>query len=115
VLIRSDFSDRMPDLRWHDFFPRAPAIEQEMFPSTTEVEDLFARVGLTRIALEPVHEQFAASLAETAARLRLRAISTFEHMTETEIAEGFAALDRAVAEETTPQPDEGISDLLVLG
>jgi ubiquinone/menaquinone biosynthesis C-methylase UbiE len=115
VLIRSDFSDRMPDLRWHDFFPRAPAIEQEMFPSTTEVEDLFAKVGLKRLALEPVREQFAASLAETAAKLRLRAISTFEHMTETEIAEGFAALDRAVAEETTPQPDEGISDLLVLG
>jgi ubiquinone/menaquinone biosynthesis C-methylase UbiE len=115
VLIRSDFADRMPDLRWHDFFPRAPAIEQQMFPTTTEVEDLFARVGLARIALEPVREQFASSLAETAAKLRLRAISTFEHMTETEIAEGFAAMDRAVAAEIVPQPDEGISDLLVLG
>jgi ubiquinone/menaquinone biosynthesis C-methylase UbiE len=115
VLIRSDFADRMPELRWHDFFPRALAIEQQMFPSSAEVEDLFAGVGLKRVALEPVREQFAASLADATAKLKLRAISTFEHMTETEIAEGFAAMDRAVEEETNPQRDEGISDLLVLG
>lgn len=114
LLIRSDFADRIPERRWHDFFPRASAIEQEMCPSTAEVEAQFARVGLKRIALESVRDQFAASLAEAAAKLRLRAISTFEHMTEPEIAEGFAALDRAVAEETNPQTDE-ISDLLVLG
>jgi hypothetical protein len=96
-------------------FPRARAIERERFPSTAEVEALFSRVGLNLIALEAVHDWFASSLAETAVKLRLRAISTFEYLTESEIAEGFSALDGAVAAETITQPDEGMSDLLVLG
>jgi ubiquinone/menaquinone biosynthesis C-methylase UbiE len=115
ILIRSAFSDRMPKVHWHRFFPRARAIEREMFPSLGEVEVLFSTVGLRRIALETIREQFASSLAESASRLRLRAISTFDHMTDAELAEGFAALDRAVAAETTPRPVSGLSDLLVLG
>jgi ubiquinone/menaquinone biosynthesis C-methylase UbiE len=115
VLIRSTFSDRMPDLRWHHFFPRAAEIEKEMFPTVDEVVQTFSPVGLRRLALETVPILFAGSLAENAAQLRLRAISTFEHLTEQEIAQGFAALDAAVAEETTPRPIEGRSDLLVLG
>jgi len=65
--------------------------------------------------LDPVPERFANSLAESAARLRLRAISTFEYLTVEETEQGFAALDSAVAAETTPQPVEGMSDLLALG
>jgi ubiquinone/menaquinone biosynthesis C-methylase UbiE len=107
VLIRSTFADRMPDLWWHRFFPRAAEIEQ--------VEQAFSPAGLEILALEPVSERFAGSMAEGAARLRLRAISTFEYLTEQETAQGFAALDAAVAAETSPQPVEGVSDLLVLG
>jgi ubiquinone/menaquinone biosynthesis C-methylase UbiE len=51
----------------------------------------------------------------SAARLRLRAISTFEYLTHEETEQGFAALDRAVAAETSPRSVEGDSDLLVLG
>jgi hypothetical protein len=47
--------------------------------------------------------------------MRLRPFSTFEHLTEPEIAAGMAAMDAAVAQETDPQPIEGASDLLVLG
>lgn len=115
LLIRSTFSDRMPELKWHQFFPRARAIEQAIFPSVRDVEDLFSEVGLRHVALEAIREQYASSLAESASRLRLRAISTFEHLTDVEIAKGFAALDQAVAAETTPQSVVGMSDLLVLG
>ena len=114
-MIRSTFADRMPELGWHHFFPRAFEIEKQMFPAVSEVVNLFAQVGLDRRALEPVPERFANSLAESAARLRLRAISTFEFLTAEETEQGFAALDAAVAAETTPHPVEGISDLLVLG
>ena len=49
------------------------------------------------------------------ARVRLRAVSTFEHLTEDEITDGFAALDRDAATETRPRPVEADCDLLVLG
>jgi ubiquinone/menaquinone biosynthesis C-methylase UbiE len=115
VLIRSPFADRMPDLWWHRFFPRAVEIEKEMFPTTGQVEQAFSPAGLRVLSLDTVRERFADSMAEGAARLRLRAISTFEYLTEQETERGFAALDAAVAAETSPRPVEGASDLLVLG
>ncbi|BCM91897.1 demethylmenaquinone methyltransferase [Abditibacteriota bacterium] len=115
LLIRSTFSGRMPDLLWHHFFPRAGTIEMQMFPSVGEVVEVFAPVGLRFLDLEAVRERLASSLAESAARLHLRAISTFEHLSEAELTEGFARLDAAVAAETTPQPIDALSDLLVLG
>lgn len=115
VLIRSTFGDRVPDLPWYRYFPRAPAIEQEMFRTVDEVTQVFSDVGLRPLALEQVRHRFAPSLGAYAAKLHLRAISTFEHLTEDELAEGFAALDRDAAAETEPQPCEADCDLLVLG
>jgi ubiquinone/menaquinone biosynthesis C-methylase UbiE len=115
LLVRSTFADRMPALTWHRFFPRAREIEKRMFPSSSEVVELFAAVGLKRIALEAVAEVQAPSLAAYAARIRLKAISTFEHLSEAEIAEGMARMDQAVAAEREPRPVTTTSDLLVLG
>jgi ubiquinone/menaquinone biosynthesis C-methylase UbiE len=115
VLLRSTFSDRMPDLEWMRYFSRARDIEMQMFPSSGEVIRLFASIGLAQVALVAIEEQLAPSLTEYAERLRMRALSTFEHMSEEEIAEGFARLDAAAAEETRPRPVMRLSDLLVLG
>jgi hypothetical protein len=46
--------------------------------------------------------------------LRLRAICTFEYLTEQETEAGFAAMDIAVAAEQIPQPVEEDCDLLVM-
>jgi hypothetical protein len=83
-----------------------------MFPTTGAVAAAFSGAGLEVLALVAVPERFAGSAAEFAARIRLRPFSTFEHMTEQEIAQGMAALDAAVARETDPQPIEGTSDLV---
>lgn len=115
VLVRSPFSDRMTGGWWQRFFPRALEIERQMFPTLAEVTDVFAAVGLKVMALEVVNETYAASAAEAAAKLRLRAISTFEHMTEAEIEEGFARMDAHVAAHPDDQPDTGESELLVMG
>jgi SAM-dependent methyltransferase len=116
ILLRSTFSDRMPDLLWHRFFPGARRVEQQMFPSLTEVVRLFDEAGITVVALDEVRETMAPSLAAYAERLRLRAISTFEYLGEDEIRSGFAALDRAAqAEDVPPQPITMDADLLVLG
>ena len=95
--------------------PRALEIEKQMFPSLAEVTGVFEAVGFRTLALDAVNETYAATAAEAAAKLRLRAISTFEHMTEAEIEEGFARMDAYVAAGPDALPDTGQSDLLVLG
>ncbi|GAA0869591.1 hypothetical protein GCM10009116_14270 [Brevundimonas basaltis] len=114
LLVRSVFSDRMPVIDWHRFFPRAGAIERAMFPTTDQVEAAFRPVGLKPVALERHRELIADSWAETAARLKLRPISTFEHMQEAEILAGQAALEAHAAAETTPAPLYIDADLMVL-
>lgn len=115
VIVRSTFRDRLAGLLlWHRFFPGALRVEQRMFPSLAEVIGLFDTVGLRVVALDQVRETMAPNLAAYAQRLRLRAISTFEHLTEDEIERGFAALQAAVDADRTPQPIESDSDLLVL-
>jgi ubiquinone/menaquinone biosynthesis C-methylase UbiE len=115
LLIRSPFADRFPVLDWHAYFPSARAIELQMFPTLTEVEALFASVGLRRVALFEAEERFADSFAEHVERLRHRAISTFEHLSEEEIQAGFARMDAAAATIGNAGPMVARSDLLVLG
>ena len=113
VLLRSTFSDRMPQLLWHRYFPEARVVERQMFPTQAEVLEAFEGFGV--IGLERVTELVAPSLAVYAERLRLRGISTFEHLTPEATERGFAALDAAVAAEDVPRPVTMDSDLLVLG
>jgi ubiquinone/menaquinone biosynthesis C-methylase UbiE len=113
LLVRSVFSDRMPNIGWHRYFPRAREVELEMFPTSDEVQAVFAAQGLRTVALDTVRERFAPNLTEHAAKLRTRSISTFEHLTEAEIEEGFRRLDVAVAQDDGA-PIEADCDLLVL-
>jgi ubiquinone/menaquinone biosynthesis C-methylase UbiE len=114
LLLSSTFPDRRPHILWHRYFPGARAIEQELFPTLTEVTRLFTAAGLRTVTVERVRQLVTPTLAEYAARLRLRAISTFERLTEEEIDRGFAALDADVAAETVPQPVRAEHDLLVM-
>ena len=111
LLVRSTFADRLPDLTWHRYFPGARAVERRMFPTLQETMDLFE---LPVVGLDKVRERLAPGLRAYAARLELRAISVFEHLTDAEIEAGFAALRTAAAAETVPVPIEEDSDLLVL-
>lgn len=114
LLVRSTFADRMPDLLWHRYFPSARRIELEMFPTVAEVTDLFAAAGLSAVGHERVRETTAPDFAAYVRRLRLRAISTFEHLPEDEIERGFAALDAEAAAGGVPGPIMSESDLLVI-
>lgn len=115
VLVRNAFGDRNFGVPYHRFFPRVEEIEREVFPAVGEVVRTFGEVGLRQVALDEVPVRWVDSLAHAAERWRMRAISTFEYLTEEELEEGFAALDAAVAEETDPRPILGVADLLVLG
>jgi ubiquinone/menaquinone biosynthesis C-methylase UbiE len=114
VLVRSQFSDRLQPVDWHVWFEGAYEAELKMFPTTTEIEAMFAAVGLERLALDVVRERYAASQAEQAERLKTRAISTFEHLDETAIEAGFSKLDEAVARDPGG-PVYGDGDLATFG
>jgi ubiquinone/menaquinone biosynthesis C-methylase UbiE len=114
ALVCGTFSDRPAHRLWHRFFPSAEGVERRMFPTVGAVLNDFRAAGLERVALDEVWQEFSPSMAEYADRLRLRAISTFEYLSEEEIARGFAALDAAVAAADEDRPVVGNFDVLVL-
>ena len=96
-ILRSTFQERIPDHWWRRFFPRSQAIEEAMFPTTDQARAIFEAAGFG--VLEVVHQEipFEGEIAEAVEKLKLRAVSVFEHMTEQELDEGFAAIDAALA------------------
>jgi len=114
VLIRSTLSDRMPVIDWHGWFDGAREAEMKMFPTTREVDAMFAAVGLRRLALDVVTERYADTLTEYAERLKTRTISTFEHLDKAAIEAGFRRLDEAVARDHGG-PVYGDGDLVTFG
>jgi ubiquinone/menaquinone biosynthesis C-methylase UbiE len=114
LFIRTNFCDRMPDAYWFQFFARAKDVDASMYQSLDEVIELFAGSGFRVVTLEEVEFMEAPSRGALLDRLRHRALSTFEFMRESEIQEGFLAMERAVAEEPDSKPVVSQGDLLVL-
>jgi ubiquinone/menaquinone biosynthesis C-methylase UbiE len=97
VILRSPFKERIPKHRWRGFFPRSQAIEEAMFLSTEETRALFEGAGFSTPGLVQREIPFEGEIAAEVEKLKLRAVSVFEHMTEDELTEGFAAIDAAFA------------------
>jgi ubiquinone/menaquinone biosynthesis C-methylase UbiE len=115
ILLRSAFADRLPESSWRSYFRRGEELDRAIFPTLGQVEGQFAAAGLRRVELDVVQIPAAEDFKAYAGRLRLRASSIFEHMTEQEIEEGFARLDADVARGGEPAfrlAEDG--DLLVL-
>lgn len=104
LILRTTFRERIPELWWRPFFPRSRQIEEAVFSSEAELRALFENAGFSTVA--SAEEVLPPDdLPAAAERLRLRGISIFEHMTEAEMAEGFARMDAALAAGTIqPQP-----------
>jgi ubiquinone/menaquinone biosynthesis C-methylase UbiE len=112
VVVRSWFPGRADVLHFR-YFP-ASRRHAETFPTIEETIDAFAAAGFRMEALESVPQTSAASLAEFRDRVRLRADTTLQAISDDEFAAGLAALDRDVAAETAPAPVISRLDLLVL-
>ncbi|HEY3947474.1 class I SAM-dependent methyltransferase [Phenylobacterium sp.] len=97
VFLRSGFKGRIPDHWWRSYFPRSGEIEEAMFPSIAEACAVFEAAGFATAEIVPLVVPFEGDIAEAVARLRLRATSVFEHMTEAELDQGFARLDADLA------------------
>jgi ubiquinone/menaquinone biosynthesis C-methylase UbiE len=114
VCVRTQFGDRLRDVSWRRYFPRAREIEESTFPTYAETVDPFVRAGFEVAALDAVEFEIASSIAAHLERLRCRAVSTFELLSEDEIEAGFAAMERAAAEESPAEPVRETGDLLTL-
>jgi SAM-dependent methyltransferase len=112
LFVRTNFSDRMPDVWWFRLMPEWRKVDTSQFRSEEEVKSDFAGAGWTVVSRDEVTWRRSATLAEDFERLKLRAVSVFEHMSA-EVAEaGFARIEAAL-----PSLDAGpqyeTSELLV--
>lgn len=91
ALLRTQFTDLMPDLFWYEYFPSAREIDAAMYRSLADTKALAAEAGLVpadevvRLSVETPR-----TLRERYERLSLRALSTFEHLPADEVEAGFA-------------------------
>ncbi len=112
VVIRSWFPGRA-DVTHFRYFPGAKRIA-ETFPTIEAVERAFAIAGFLREALESVTQVSAGSLREACERLRQRADTTLQLLSDEEFAEGMRRLEADAAAEVEPRPITSALDLLVL-
>lgn len=112
LFVQANFADRMPDVWWFRVVPEWREVDRAQFRSAHEVTADFTDAGWTLVARDEVTWLRSATLAEDVARLRLRAVSAFEHMDEAAVEAGFARI-----EATLPSLDRGpryeTSELLV--
>jgi ubiquinone/menaquinone biosynthesis C-methylase UbiE len=97
LILRGTFRDRIPDHWWRSYFPRTWDIERAMFESEAETRARFEAAGFATVASVQMEVPFEGDIASLVARLKFRAVSVFEHLTETELAQGFARIDADLA------------------
>jgi len=113
VFVRNSFRNRLDTVRYYDFFPGARGIDNARLPDADAVTRAFESAGFERIAFRAVVQELDPSLRAHYERLKLRALSTFELMTEAQIVDGLEALRKAALAETEPQPVNEAIDLMV--
>jgi SAM-dependent methyltransferase len=117
VLVRQAFPDRMGGITLYGrYFPGAGArlVAGGGLPGVERVSAAFAAAGFGVEALRSVAQVSAPSLAAYRDKVRRRADTGLRLLPDDQFAAGLAALDRAVAAETTPTPVVDRLDLLVL-
>jgi len=93
LILRSTFKDRIPDHWWRSYFPRSGDVERAMFPTEAETRALFEAARFQTVASVQMEIPFEGDIAGLVEKLKLRAVSTFEHMTDAELDAGFARID----------------------
>lgn len=103
VLVRGAFGG-VPVPSLYRFFPGAQRIVDSM-PTIPEVVDAFEGAGFGSFRTEQVPQLLAHNLAEMVPRIRLRADTTLELISDEEFAQGVAELEEAARTEADPVID----------
>ena len=97
LVLRSTFQERIPDHWWRGYFPRSWDVERAMFQTEAETRTIVEAAGFSTVGCVQTEMPFEGDIAALVARLKHRAVSTFEHLTEAELTEGFARIDADLA------------------
>jgi hypothetical protein len=84
----------------------------ESFPTVPEVFEVFERAGFTSLSAEKVEQLLAHKLSDMVERVRQRADTTLEALSDEDFADGLARLEVAAGTDEGPVLDS--LDLLVL-
>ncbi len=114
VFIRNTFSGRLEGIRHYEFFPSARAIDEARLPTLERVRVAFEARGFTMEALDTLEQEIDPSLAAHYERMKRRALSSFELITDAEFEQGLQRMRVAADHETTPTPILEKIDLLTL-
>jgi ubiquinone/menaquinone biosynthesis C-methylase UbiE len=112
LFVQANFADRMPDVWWFRVLPEWRAVDAAQFRTEEEVTSDFVGAGWTLVARDAVTWLRSASLAEDYERLKLRAVSAFEHMSQEVVEAGFARIEAALVS-LGDGPQYETSELLV--
>ena len=112
LFVQANFSDRMPDVWWFRVVPEWKKFDAAQFRSEEEVIGDFASAGWTLLSRDEVPWLRSANLAEDFERLKLRAVSLFEYMSEEVVEAGFTRIDAALPS-TGDGPQYETSDMLI--
>jgi ubiquinone/menaquinone biosynthesis C-methylase UbiE len=114
LLLRSQFSDHLPDLWWLEHFPRSVEAHAAPFQPLHEVIAMFTSAGWRVVSFGTVTVPSPGTRADMLERLRLRTFSVFAYFTPDELEAGFRGLEQDVAADPgAPAPAEP-STLLTL-
>ena len=111
VLIRSAFAGRCQHIGLIRFWPETAAV-LDTFPSVADVRAPFEAAGFSCVALQPVRQLTASSLAAVAATVRREAHTPLTLISDAAYQAGLDRLRAAAATDTGPVID--VLDLLVL-
>lgn len=114
ILLRAQFSDRMPEPWWLAYFPRGYEADASMYESLAQVTAWFDGTPWKVAGLDVVRGDSQETKAEALERLRLRPYSTFEQFTEEETRTGFERLEQAVAADPDAEAPQADTTLLTL-
>lgn len=91
-----NFSDRMPDTWWFRVVPEWWEVDTTQFQPEEQVISDFGGAGWTLVSRDEVTWLRSASLVEDFERLKLRALSIFEHMSKEVTEAGFGRIEAAL-------------------
>jgi ubiquinone/menaquinone biosynthesis C-methylase UbiE len=114
VFVRNTFAGRLDGIPHYEFFPSARAVDEKRLPTAERIRDAFAAAGFALQALDSLEQQIDPSLAAHYERIKQRALSSLETISDAEYDEGLSRMRRAVDLETTPTPVFERVDLVVL-
>jgi ubiquinone/menaquinone biosynthesis C-methylase UbiE len=113
LFVRTNLSDRMPDLWWFRLVPEWLEVDRRMYRSRVEVTVDFTTAGWRFVSLDEIEWPRSENLTADFERLKLRPTSLFEHLSDDLIEEGFARIEHALPALDDGQPVFETSDLLV--